>query len=169
MVLAVVLALVLLLDLDSAADTGRGSADEIEMIVDVSSVIFPLGYFSRSNQNRGSGAQSSKTIQAAMSPADRKSPKVKNQTMATRGLVSEAPENLDRFVMWFPGGWSKRCCNESLDRWAVRPRHPMEANESISANLSAVFYGSLGCGDIKWGKDVRNHHDVTNRAALASM
>jgi hypothetical protein len=104
-----VLALVLLRGLDTAPDTGSGTADETEMIVDASSVICPLGHFAGSDQNRGSGVQSSKTIKAAVNPVDGKSSMVKNQTVATRGLGSEAPEILDGVVMWFPGGGLERC------------------------------------------------------------
>jgi hypothetical protein len=37
-----------------------------------------------------------------MSPADKKNPMVKYQTIVTKGLVSETPVILGGVVMWFP-------------------------------------------------------------------
>jgi hypothetical protein len=37
-----------------------------------------------------------------MTPADKKNPMVKNHTMVTKGLLSEAPGTLERVVMRFP-------------------------------------------------------------------
>jgi hypothetical protein len=48
------------------------------------------------------GVQSRKTIKAAMTPADKKNPMVKNQTIVTKGLLSEALGILELVIMRVP-------------------------------------------------------------------